>query len=278
LTENPEAGEIRKSSTGHWLQDWLTQAAPGLRKNPAAQCVALVIVTTLVFLLFPGLDVWFSGLFYDPDNGFPMTRLGAFIGLRAIGNGLTWLIAVGLVITLLVKLALPWRPSPVAPRDVLFILSTLAIGPGLIVNLVLKDHWGRPRPWRVDLFGGDQPFVGVWRITDYCTSNCSFVSGEASSAIWLLTALVLVPPHWRPSMIRVLLVLIALLSLDRIGMGGHFLSDVVLAWWIALAVIAVAYRLLYLDPLPALAPDRLEDAMTRAGNAIRSLVVRSPAA
>jgi len=29
---------------------------------------------------------------------------------------------------------------------------------------------------------------------------------------------------------------------------------------------------------PALAPDRLEDAMTRAGNAIRSLVVRSPAA
>ena len=75
-----------------------------------------------------------------------------------------------------------------------------------------------------------------------------------------------------------LLVLIALLSLDRIGMGGHFLSDVFLAWWITLAVIAVAYRVLYLDPPPALAPDRLEDAMTRAGNAIRSLVVRSPAA
>jgi lipid A 4'-phosphatase len=278
LAENPEVGEIGKISRGHRLQNWLTPTAPGLLTNPAAKSVALIVVTTVVFLIFPGLDVWFSGLFYEPGNGFPMTRLGAFIGFRAIGNGLTWLIAVGVVITLLVKLALPWRPSLVPPRDVLFILSTLALGPGLIVNLVLKDHWGRPRPWRVDLFGGDQPFVGVWRITDYCTSNCSFVSGEASSAIWLLTTLVLVPAHWRSSMTRILLVLIALLSLDRIGMGGHFLSDVFLAWWITLAVIAVAYRVLYLDPPPALAPDRLEDAMTRAGNAIRSLVVRSPAA
>jgi lipid A 4'-phosphatase len=278
LAENPEAGEIGKSSAGHWLQNWLTPAAAGLLTNPAAQSVALIVVTTLVFLLFPGLDVWCSGLFYDPGNGFPMSRLGVFTGLRAFGNGLTWLTAVGLVITLVVKLALPWRPSLVAPRDALFILSTLAIGPGLIVNLVLKDHWGRPRPWRVDLFGGDQPFVGVWRITDYCTSNCSFVSGEASSAIWLLTTLVLVPPHWRASMTRILLVLIALLSLDRIGMGGHFLSDVFLAWWIMLAVIVFVYRALYLDPPLALSPDRLEDAMTRAGNAIRRLIVRSPAA
>jgi membrane-associated phospholipid phosphatase len=79
-------------------------------------------------------------------------------------------------------------------------------------------------------------------------------------------------------MTRILLVLIALLSLDRIGMGGHFLSDVFLAWWIMLAVIVVVYRALYLDPPLALSPDRLEDAMTRAGNAIRRLIVRSPAA
>ena len=28
----------------------------------------------------------------------------------------------------------------------IFLIATMAIGPGLIVNLGLKDHWHRPRP------------------------------------------------------------------------------------------------------------------------------------
>ena len=28
----------------------------------------------------------------------------------------------------------------------IFLIATIAIGPGLIVNLGLKDHWHRPRP------------------------------------------------------------------------------------------------------------------------------------
>ena len=274
----PNPTEAERTEVALWPRSWLLRDSPAPLPDPLVQSVALIALTSAVFLLFPAIDVWFSGLFYDSGNGFPMSRLGAFVGLRAIGNDLTLLIAVGLVVVLLAKLAFPWRPSLVAPRDALFILSTLALGPGLIVNLIFKDHWGRPRPWRIDLFGGDQPFVGIWRITSYCSTNCSFFAGEASSAIWLLTVLVLVPARWRWLAMRTLLVLAVLLSLNRIATGGHFLSDVLLAWWITLAVIAVAYRILYLDPPAALAPIRLEDAMTSAGNAIRRLIARRPAA
>ena len=278
MADSPNPVHGGGTDAAGWPRSWILRDSPALLSDPLVQSVALIAVTSVIFLLFPAIDVWFSGLFYDPGNGFPVARLAAFNGLRAIGNDLTFLISVGLAAALLVNLALPWRRSLVAPRDALFILSTLAIGPGLIVNLILKDHWGRPRPWRIEAFGGDQPFVGIWRITNYCATNCSFVAGEASSAIWLLTLLVLIPPRWRGLAMRILFVLVVLLSLDRVAMGGHFLSDMLLAWWITLAVIAVAYRLLYVAPPPALAPDRLEEGMTRAGNAIRRLFARSPAA
>lgn len=243
--------------------------------DPIVQAVALVVLASVFFLLFPAFDLWFSGLFYQPGYGFPMGRLPFFIDLRAFGNTLAWIIAIALAVALAIKLALPWRPSLVAPRDALFILGTLAIGPGLIVNLVFKNHWGRPRPVMLDVFSSAQPFVGVWHMSDACTTNCSFVSGEASSALWLVTIAVLFPPAWRTEAVKWLLILAVALSLNRIVVGGHFISDVVLAWGITLVVIALAYRLLYLDPPAALSAASLEAAMTRAGEAIHGLVARA---
>ncbi len=257
-------------------QQWLVPGSPALISNPLVQCAVLIVVTSVYFLLFPGTDLWFSNLFYESGNGFPIGRLGAFIALRNLGNGLTWLVAIGLLLLLLVKLALPWRASLVSPRDTVFILSTLALGPGLVVNLIFKNHWGRPRPTAVGYFHGDQPFVGVWQISDGCTSNCSFVSGEASSAIWLLTLVVLLPLAWRSLAVKILIGLAVLLSLNRIAMGGHFLSDVLLSWWLTLAVIAIVYRILYVTPPQALTHERLEDALTRAGKAMHSLFAKPP--
>jgi lipid A 4'-phosphatase len=257
-----------------WPGGWPSKDSPALLSDPIVQGLALVAILTLIFLIFPGLDIWFSGLFYDPNTKFPMLNLGAFIGLRAIGNAITLWVPVALAVVLLFKIALPWRQTLVPPRDILFILSTLAVGPGLVVNLILKDHWGRPRPWRVDAFGGDHPFVGVWRITHECSTNCSFVSGEASSAIWMITLVVLLPEKWRPLGLRLVLGLAALLSLNRIAMGGHFLSDTLLSWAMTLTIIAVAWRLLYVSPPTFLADARLERGLTYLGLRLRRLVVR----
>jgi membrane-associated phospholipid phosphatase len=256
-----------------WPHGWLHHESPALIAHPLAQATVVIGLLSLVFLVFPGLDVWFSSLFYD-GHGFPMAGLPLFVSLRDLGNDITLLVSLVLIAVLILKLALPEQRSFIPPRDTLFIAGTLIVGPGIIVNLIFKNHWGRPRPTAVSLFGGDHPFVGAWHLSDACASNCSFVSGEASSAIWLITLAVLLPLAWRRSALRILVALAILLSLNRIAMGGHFLSDVLLAWAMTLAVIAIAYRFLYVTPPAALADERLEAGLTEAGRGFRALVRR----
>lgn len=38
----------------------------------------------------------------------------------------------------------------------IFLLVVLFVGPGLIVNGVWKEHWGRARPFEVQNFGGER--------------------------------------------------------------------------------------------------------------------------
>ncbi len=246
---------------------WQPLGAPALIGDPIVQCLLLIILTSAVFLAFPGIDLWFSGLFYA--NGFLVAQLTAFVALRDLLRNATTVIVIVLVVVLIIKLAWPYRRTLLRPRDVVFILSTLAIGPGIITNLIFKDHWGRPRPYQVVDFGGQDPFVGAWKITHYCASNCSFVSGEGSSAIWLLTLAVLLPQRWRMTGIKVLAGFAVAFSLNRVAFGGHFLSDVLLAWWITALVIAIEYRVLYVHPPAALTNSRMEAWLTEAGHGMR---------
>jgi lipid A 4'-phosphatase len=246
---------------------WQPLGAPALVGDPIVQCLILIAVTSALFLAFPGIDPWFTGLFYN--KGFLVSNLEAFGALREFHRRITALIPTVLVAVLLIKLAWPHRRSLLRPRDIVFILSTLAIGPGIVTNLLFKDVWGRPRPYQVLDYGGHVPFVGVWHMTDYCTRNCSFVSGEGSSAIWLMTLAILLPEHWRRSGLWVLGFLALALSLNRVAFGAHFLSDIVLAWWITLLVIAIEYRLLYLSPPQTLTNASMEAWLTEAGTRLR---------
>ncbi len=107
-------------------------------------------------------------------------------------------------------------------------LLALALGPGLLVNGFLKSNWGRPRPGQTDLFGGDLPFVPAGQWSDACQSNCSFISGEASSAFWLVVLVPLLPAAWRPLAFGVALAVATIAAGLRVAFGGHYLSDVVL--------------------------------------------------
>lgn len=267
------AGELRAEEDVSEDQDkaphaiWQPLGAPALIGDPIVQCLILITLTSAVFLAFPGIDIWFSNLFYA--NGFAVAQLKAFIYLRDLLRNATAIIPTVLVIVLVIKLVWPHRRSLLKPRDIVFILSTLGIGPGIVTNAIFKSNWGRPRPYTVDGFGGDLPFVGVWKITHYCSHNCSFVSGEGSSAIWLVTLAVLLPKRWRATGIKVLVGFAVAFSLNRVAFGAHFLSDVVLAWWITLLTIAIIYRLLYVSPPAAMTNERMEAWLTEAGIGLR---------
>ncbi len=95
--------------------------------------------------------------------------------------------------------------------------------------LLLKSHWGRPRPVEVSAFGGSLDFVPWFSPFGGCDSNCSFVSGEAASAFSLLAIAILLPQRFRVPAVVGATVYGLIVGLMRIAMGGHFLSDVLFA-------------------------------------------------
>ena len=113
-------------------------------------------------------------------------------------------------------------------------------GLGLAVNWGLKEVWGRPRPAAVQELGGVHPFQKIYQISDYCSSNCSFVSGHAATGFALLGWGLMASPAVRRRWWRVGMGAGLFFGLGRIIQGGHFTSDIVFAGlviWLTAAVI-----------------------------------------
>jgi lipid A 4'-phosphatase len=246
--------------------------------NPMKAVGVYLLLVSVFFLMFPSVDLWASGLFYSETGGFTAQSVSFLRRFRHLGPFLVKIVSVLCVGVLLLKLLFPGR-SPLMPlRAPVFLLSTLILGPGVLVNLVLKNNWGRPRPVMVDLFGGDMPYQPVWLPTNWCDTNCSFVSGEASAGMWLVAALVLVAPvAWRLALLCFLVPLGLLLSLNRIAFGGHFLSDTMLSWGLTLLVVLAVYRFLYVQAPRWLHDRRLDEWFTRKGRILQVVMKRSGA-
>ncbi|HUL57767.1 MAG TPA: phosphatase PAP2 family protein [Anaeromyxobacteraceae bacterium] len=141
---------------------------------------------------------------------------------------------------------LGWR------RPALFLVLVVALGPGLLVNVAFKDHYGRPRPREVQELGGREPFLPVWVKGDDAQAK-SFPCGHCSMGFYLSTPYLVLRRRRRKTAAAFLLAGVgwgALLGVARMMAGGHFLSDVVwsggMVWIVALAL----YRLLDLDRVP----------------------------
>ncbi|MDY8109250.1 phosphatase PAP2 family protein [Fulvimarina sp. 2208YS6-2-32] len=202
-----------------------------------------ILAVSAFFWVFPDVDLVVSRWFFSSSDGFSLSDNSSLQWLR---NSSPWILA-GIIVVILARIfrdaingALTWTRV----RTPIWLLSGLVLGPGLIVNGLLKEHWGRPRPRQVDVFGGDAVHQMVWVISDWCDRNCSFVSGEASSSAWLVAAALVTPQPVRLAATAMALVYAGLLSLNRIAFGGHFLSDVILAWLICGLVFAILDRLI----------------------------------
>lgn len=133
------------------------------------------------------------------------------------------------VAALVMKTFRPARPALISTRAALFLILSLALGPGLLVNGILKEVWARPRPGMVTQFGGDYAFMPWWDPRGTCESNCSFVSGETSSAVWMVTPAMLTPPPWRYVALGAAALYGMAFASIRVLAGGHFLSDIIFA-------------------------------------------------
>lgn len=226
------------------------------------------VLISLVFVLFPALDIWASSLAYSPESGFVAIN-PQMARLRTIGHLVTVTVPVVLILVVLLKLMLPERALLIDGRAGLFLLTSLLAGPALLVNVIFKETWGRPRPREIETFGGTSEMMPAWVPGGACDSNCSFMSGEASGAFWVLALAALAPAPWRAAAYLAALVYAAAIAAIRFVSGAHFLSDILLAAITTYLCIALAYDLLIRRDPPWARPQALDAALTKLGRRLR---------
>jgi membrane-associated PAP2 superfamily phosphatase len=218
----------------------------------------------LLFGIFPGLDLWLAGLFFDPaTKTFPLKAVAAANIARDAAMWIAWGLAAPSIVALVVKLARPDKPLLVSGRTVTFLLVTITLSAGILTNLTFKSLWGRPRPIFVTEFAGTNKFVPWWDPRGECPKNCSFFSGEGATAFWTYAPASLAPAPWRPAAYAAATVFGAVTSGLRMAFGGHFFTDVAIAGLVSFLVIWLFYALIYRWPKTRLTDARVDAALTR---------------
>jgi lipid A 4'-phosphatase len=200
------------------------------------------IITSLLFVFFPQIDIFVSALFYSKESGFIAS--GTWYEY-ILYNSIQPVIALAIVLPILIwfyNIAAKKNLYHVNKKVVLYLLLVVAIAPGIIVNDILKEHWGRARPAETTLFGGDKKFTPAFIISDQ--NGYSFSCGHVAGAFFLIAPALLIRKR------RALWMSLAVgyglaISTIRIAVGGHFLSDTVVSFFIVYVTTLIIYGIMF---------------------------------
>jgi lipid A 4'-phosphatase len=248
-----EAGKVSVNTTGLFV------------------ALAIALVVGIVFGVCPQLDIAIAALFYDAQKH--LWRLDQTTWMVWARNGASWLIALIAApagFAALGKVLVPRARMLVPGRAALFLLTTLALGPGLLANTILKDHSARSRPYYVTAFDGSDRFTAWWDPRGDCTNNCSFIAGEPSGAFWTLAPAALMPPQWRPLAYGAAIAFGAGIGLLRMAGAGHFFTDVVFAGVFMFLLVWTFHGLIYRWRLTRLTDESVERVLTFPAEVLRA--------
>lgn len=190
--------------------------------------ILLLLVATGLIASY-GLDLRVSSQF-NIGGKWPVGELQPWWALRVYGYYPCDFLGVS---ALLVLIAGCFKASlAVYRRPAAFMVLLLLLGPGLLVNTVFKDHWGRPRPREIVRFGGKQQFQQPWQ-PGVAGMGRSFPSGHAGSAFYLAMPFFVWRRRNPQTALRIYLAGICygvLMGVARISQGGHYVSDILWAW------------------------------------------------
>lgn len=211
-----------------------------------------LLLMILITPFTPFLDLTVSSWFYNPSNetvdhfvSSPLLSWTYVYGLVP-GQLLSILGVVALLLSYASSYFKKWR------LPALLTILTLAVGAGFITHLLLKDHWGRPRPRQTIEFGGSQPFRPYYSPNFFHQPepSKSFVCGHCTMG-FLFFALALVGQRIQSKRLyyagmTLAFLLGGILGIARIMQGGHFLTDVLwsglIMWFTALTMNWLIYN------------------------------------
>jgi lipid A 4'-phosphatase len=230
--------------------------------------IAIVLTALAVTILFAvsSLDIATARRFYrvDGNDHWPIASRPPWpLFYRAA----PWVTASLLVAGLAALAAGAFLRRRTWRRHAVFVLLSVALGPGLLGNVVLKDHWKHPRPREIVEFGGSMHYVplplpgregGASFPCGHCTVGFLYGIGW-----WIFRR----SRAWACASLAAGLAAGFLLGVGRMAAGAHFLSEIL---WSALLAAAVAHVLYwYVLRLPReealdAAPVRAESRRLRA--------------
>ncbi len=228
---------VRHVRASHRLKPDCSGPAPAAVVHRSGDRTLFVATVLPIVLLLVGsfalktadLDVRISRSFYDQvERWFPDRDVQPWAVLYDFGCYPGLLLGIGGLVVALISTMVPRLKS--AGKDGLLLAAVLVVGPGLIVNTVLKPYWGRPRPDETIAFGGSQVVCPFW-LPGNDPDGHSFPCGHASMAFYLMAPGFLV---WRKRR-RLAITYFTLgvsygsvMGLCWIVQGRHFASDIVL--------------------------------------------------
>ena len=185
----------------------------------------LLLILTILFRTLPW-DLQLESIFYSSETGWFAKDHGFWIGLYKYAY-IPAFVLFAISALVLVAGLLNFRFKKFRKITLLIVL-TMAIGPGLFVNLVFKDNWGRTRPRDVVEFGGTMPYYGA--LQPSLDKGKSFPSEHASIAFFLFVPYFFLRKTNRKIALFFLqfgLCYGTLVGIGRMVQGGHFASDVI---------------------------------------------------
>lgn len=199
------------------------------------------LAAALLPVLWPQLDIAVAGYFlqeapaFNPAQWTWVELVNEYV--PDIFRGLAmFCIGAWVIVSLLRR----WRRAGLA---LAFVGISLMLGPGF-VTWAVKEHTLRARPFDVVQFGGQRQFTpALEQAAGQCTDNCAFTSGHVACGFFFVS-LMLLDPRRRWRWIAGGLLAGALVSLARISIGAHWLSDALWALPITLFTSGVVWFVL----------------------------------
>ncbi len=216
----------------------MKQNKPQPPRPPIVLPLLIALVLTVIAWL-TRIDFALADLFFNEQTGkwflkndtlvkliYEISPIPAFI-----------LFATGVVITLGSIWKKTWRRWN---RMAICWMLVMALGPGLVVNALFKDWYGRSRPKNVMEYGGEKQFCPVWVVGEPGVEK-SFPCGHASIGFYFMAGYFCwwrrnrrTARHWLASG----LIAGGVVGLVRMASGAHWFSDVV---WAGVFIYFISY-------------------------------------
>lgn len=201
--------------------------------------VLLLVAVTILFRL-SDLDIKLQSIFYSPDSGWAYNSNSLAKFIYHYGNIPALLTCIGALLLFVLGYSkarfLPYR------KACIYLVLAMIVGPGILVNSILKDNWGRPRPREITQFGGEHTYEAPLTY-DSSSPGKSFPCGHATMGFYFFALAFILRKH-RPGLARMVLLFAILwggiIGWVRMGQGGHFASDVL---WAGLLVYLSSFIL-----------------------------------